>query len=184
MSDPKNEIWMSKNFDSANALEVREKIMKASVENPVKPIIVYINSYGGNVDSLNLLIDTFKNVPNDIYTVCMGTAMSAGALLLSCGDKRFISPSSRVMIHKVSSGTWGNVDDMKVDTDETERQNTEIMKLLAKNTKKSVKQLEGMLKDKRDLFLDANAALKLGVVDEVGIPIIQENIIYTLHIKK
>jgi len=180
----KSEIWISSTFTAESAGIVREKIMVTSAANPIKPITVYINSYGGNVDSLHLLIDTFKNVPNDIYTVCMGTAMSAGALLLSCGDKRFISPNSRVMIHKVSSGTWGNIDDMKIDTEEAERQNAEILKILSKNTKKTVKQLETLLKDKRDLFLNAPDAVKFGLADVVGIPVIQEATVYALSVIK
>lgn len=164
------EIWMHQVFNQENALNVRKSIIKAANENEDIPIIVYINSYGGSVDALNSLLDTFKSVPNKIITVGCGTAMSAGAVLLSAGDQRYITPNSRVMIHKVSSMSWGNVDDLKNDADETVRLNDQMMQLLAKNCKKTLKQLNELLKEKRELYLPASACVKFGIVDKVGFP--------------
>lgn len=178
-----SEIWINKDFTASNVASVREQILKASKDNQKIPIIVYINSYGGSVDCLNLLIDTFDSVPNEIITVCAGTAMSAGAVLLSCGNKRYISKNSRVMIHKVSSMSWGNVDDIKNDTDETLRLNQQLLNVISKNTKKTVKQIEKLLKDKRDLYLTAEEAVKFGIADEIGLPFLKQEISYKIVVE-
>lgn len=176
------EIWLSGDFTFENVLEVRKQIMDVANKEDGMPIIVHINSYGGSVDALNCLLDTFTSIKNKVITVCCGTAMSAGAALLSAGDLRFITSSSRVMIHKVSSGTSGKVDDMKNDVDETIRLNKQFIELIAKNSKKSAKQLNDLLKDNTDLFLSPAAALKFGIVDQVGLPRLNAQIVYSLEI--
>ena len=176
------EIWLSKAFDQENALKLRDQIIKASNKDETMPIIVYINSYGGSVDALNNLLDTFESVPNEIVTVGCGTAMSAGAVLLSAGDKRYITKSSRVMIHKLSSFNWGNSDDIKTNADEIARLNSQLMEILAKNCGKTVKQLNNLLKETRDLYLSANKAVSFGIVDKIGFPRLTEKTSYELKV--
>lgn len=181
-SSTSSEIWLNSEFDNDSVLKVREKIIKESQLSPEKPIIVYINSYGGNVDSLNSLVDTFESLPNKIVTVCCGSTMSAGAVLLSAGEDRYITPNSRVMIHKVSTMNWGNADDIKNEAHEVERINNKLMQILAKNCKKSANQINKLLRDKRELYLSAEEALKFGIVDYIGFPELVEETTYKLKI--
>lgn len=84
------------------------------------------------------------------------------------------------MIHKVSSMSWGNIDDMKNNTEETERLNNKLMEMLAFNCGKTVKQLNRLLKDKRELYLSAEEALNFGVIDKIGFPRLVEKTEYRL----
>lgn len=167
-----NEIWVTK-FDEEHAQKFRTSLMDAARQDPSRPIVIYIDSYGGYVDALAKMIETMDEVPNPIVTACMGKAMSCGAVLLSHGDVRFLGKHSRVMVHEVSSGTWGNVQDMKDDVKETVRLNEHFMGLLAKNCGfKSYDEFRKIIKDQdgRDLYLVGEDAIKFGIVDTIGLP--------------
>ncbi len=88
-----DEIWVIE-FTAESAQEFREKLLEQSKDNPNRPIIVYIDSYGGQVDALAKMISTMDEIPNPIITACVGKAMSCGAILLSHGDIRFCDPHS------------------------------------------------------------------------------------------
>ena len=166
------EIWVLE-FDSESAQKFREEIQAHAKGDPNKPVVVYIDSYGGQVDALAKMIETMDEVHNPIITVCLGKAMSCGAVLLSHGDIRFCGPHSRIMIHEVSSVTSGVVHDMAVDTHETERLNEWFLGLLARNCGyKGYPALRKIMKSKdgRDVFLNADDALKFGIIDVIGLP--------------
>lgn len=171
-SNKLNEIWVNR-FDEETATEFRSCVMLQSKLDPSRPIFIYIDSYGGYVDALAKMIETLDEIPNPVVTVCMGKAMSCGAILLSHGDLRFCGKHSRVMIHEVSSGTSGDVHEMHADVQETKRLNEHFMGLLAKNCGYSgYPELRKMIKeqDGRDRYLNAEAALEFGIVDVVGLP--------------
>lgn len=169
------EIWVTK-FDEEHAQKFRQSVMEVAKSDPTRPVVIYIDSYGGYVDALAKMIETLDEIPNPIVTVCMGKAMSCGAILLSHGDVRFLGRHSRVMIHEVSSGTYGNVHDMKEDVKETERLNRHFLGLMARNCGfKHYDEFRQVLKnlDGRDLFLVGEEAIKFGIVDAIGLPKIQ-----------
>jgi len=168
-----DEIWVNA-FTEEAAQEFREHVLEHAKSDPTKPIIVYIDSFGGHVDALAKMIETLDEVPNLIVTVCMGKAMSAGAVLLSHGDARFIGKNSRVMVHEISSGTHGDVHDVYADAVAVKRLNERFMGLMAKNCglKGGYKALRKRIKsqDGRDNYMDAKEAVKFGIVDGIGIP--------------
>lgn len=178
------EIWV-KQFTEESAAKFREQVLKVALRDPNMPIIVYIDSYGGYVHSLAKMIDTLDQLANPIITVCMGKAMSCGAILLSHGHVRFCAPNSTVMIHEVSSGTFGDVHDIHNDTLETKRLNEHFLGLLARNCgiKTGYKGLRKLIKERdgRDLYLDPKAAVRFGVVDHVGTPAIIPRLSYETH---
>jgi ATP-dependent Clp protease, protease subunit len=167
------EVWVIE-FNQVAAQKFRETMLAISKEDEHKPIIIYIDSYGGYVDSLAKMLETMDEIPNPKITACMGVAMSCGAILLSHGDIRFCGQHSRIMLHEVSSGAWGKTQDLKVDAHETNRLNERFLTLLAKNcnVKDSYKGLRKIFKDRdnTDLYLNAEEALKFGIVDVVGTP--------------
>lgn len=174
------EIWVTK-FDEEHAQKFRVAVQAVTKGDPTRPVIIYIDSYGGYVDALAKMIETLDEIPNPIVTACMGKAMSCGAMLLSHGDVRFLGRHSRVMVHEVSSGTIGNVQDMKDDVKETVRLNEHFMGLLARNCGfKSYAELRSVIKeqDGRERYLVGEQALKFGIVDAIGIPKISAKTIY------
>lgn len=166
------EIWVNE-FTEKSAQEFREDVMMRADPEGNMVIPIYIDSYGGNVDALAKMIATMDEVPNRFITVCMGKAISCGAILLSHGDVRFCDKYSRVMIHNVSSVSWGDVYAMKASSDEGMRLNKIFMGLLAKNCNMSYEKLQENIKaatDSKEIWQSAQDALDFGIVDRIGLP--------------
>lgn len=181
-----DEIWVNE-FSEDAAGEFRDQLMEASKEDPKLPIVIYIDSYGGSVDALAVMIETMDEVPNPIITVAVGKAMSCGAVLLSHGDIRFCAPNARVMVHEVSGGVQhGDVHDMFADAIEVKRLNRWFMSLLAKNCgiKGGYDSIRKIVKDQdgRDRYMDSAQALAFGIVDAIGMPRVEKVSMYQVGI--
>lgn len=180
-----DEIWVNE-FNEESARDFRDSILDASKGDPNRPVIVYIDSYGGQVDSLASMIETLDQIPNPVITVAVGKAMSCGAVLLSHGDIRFCGKHTRIMIHEVSGGTGGDVHDVHADAIEMKRLNEYFMALLATNCgiKGGYESLRKMIKDRdgRDTYMTANQAMNFGLVDVVGLPKIEKAVGYKVLI--
>lgn len=130
-----------------------------------KEIVMYINSPGGVITAGMAIYDTMKFVKAKIKTVCIGQAASMGAFLLSSGDHRCILPHARVMIHQPLGGAEGQATDIAIQAKEILKIKSILNDIMAKNTKQSLKKIS---KDTdRDFFMNAQEALKYGIVDEV-----------------
>ncbi len=136
-------------------------------ENPDKDISLYIDSPGGSVSAGFAIYDTMNFIQPNVSTICMGMAASMGAFLLSAGEKgkRYCLPNSTVMIHQPLSGFQGQASDIEIHARHTIKTKKLLNELLAKHTGQSV---ETMTRDTdRDNFMDAQEALKYGLVDKI-----------------
>jgi ATP-dependent Clp protease, protease subunit len=132
-----------------------------------KPIQLFINSPGGSVHAGLAIIDAMKFIKAPVYTYCVGLAASMGAAILAAGEKghRYAMPNATVMLHQVSGGSEGNIQDQRVSLAYSERLNKKLMKIIANNVNKTFEQLE---KDTlRDKWMFADEAKDYGVIDEV-----------------
>jgi ATP-dependent Clp protease protease subunit len=166
------EIWVTQ-FTEKSAQEFRTQVLSIAKLDPSIIIPIYIDSYGGFVDSLAKMIETMDEVPNRFITICMGKAVSCGAILLSHGDIRFCGPLSRVMIHNISTGSWGDAYSIKADSDEALRLNKCFMGLLATNCGITYEKLQQLIKDStgsKEIWMSAEAAKKFNIIDQIGIP--------------
>lgn len=163
-----NPIWVTQ-FNEESAKNFTKEVFEASADKD-KPIVVYIDSYGGAVDGLAAMVGALGSVENKVITVCVGKAMSSGAILLSCGEERYVDIDSRVMIHEISGGTRGNIKDVELDVDEMKRLNTYWMGRLAMNCGKKLSDLEALFKEKRDIHMTASEAIEFGLADKLGVP--------------
>lgn len=166
------EIWVNE-FTEKSAQEFRNQIMDAAEHDSGRIIPIYIDSYGGYVDSLAKMIETMDEVDNRFITICSGKAMSCGAILFSHGDVRYIGSKSRIMIHNVSKATWGDCYSLKARSDESLRINRVFMGLLAENCGMTYSELQTRIKnatDSKEIWLTPNMAKKFGIADFVGTP--------------
>lgn len=132
-----------------------------------KDIKLYINSPGGMVTAGLAIYDTMQYIAPNVSTICIGMAASMGAVLLGGGakGKRFALPNAEVMIHQPLGGVEGQATDIAITAKHILKTRDNLNKLLAKNTGKSLAELE---KDvERDFFMDAQEAKKYGIVDEI-----------------
>ena len=160
-------------FTEESAAEFAAKMGVA--QNTGQPIIpVVIDSYGGQVYSLMSMISAIKNSRIPVATIVEGKAMSCGVILAACGARgyRYISEDATLMIHDVSSGTYGKNSEIQASADETARLNKKIYEILAENSDKSFKwfQTQIMERGRADWFVAPEKAVEMGICDKIGIP--------------
>lgn len=146
---------------------VNAQLMWLNQQDKTEDVLMYVDSPGGSVKSGLSMVDTINYIDCDVSTVNIGMAASMGSILLGCGakGKRAALPHSKVMLHQVSSGAQGNVQDMKISLEEAIKYNDELFELLGEYTEKKPEQVK---KDAtRDFWLSADEALKYGLIDEV-----------------
>ena len=136
-------------------------------ENPSKPISMYINSPGGVVTAGMGIHDTMQYIKPRVSTVCVGQAASMGSFLLAAGEPgmRIALPNARVMIHQPSGGARGMASDIEIQAREILRIKSRMNDLYVKYTGKKLKEVEAAMD--RDTFLEADEAMKFGLVDKV-----------------
>jgi ATP-dependent Clp protease protease subunit len=160
-------LWVAGVVNDAMSTVVQAQLMFLDNLDSVRDITMHIDTPGGSVKSGLSMIDTMDYVRPDIITVNTGMAASMGSLVLGAGTKgkRFSLPSSRVMLHQVSSGAEGNVQDMRISLIETEKLNTELFERLGSYCGKTA---EVVLEDtKRDLWLTSKEAIEYGIIDSI-----------------
>ena len=153
------------NEDIANL--VVAQLLHLDAEDPEKDISLYINSPGGSVYAGLAIYDTMQFIKPDVQTICVGIAMSMGALLLAGGaeGKRMSLPNSKILIHQVSSGFQGQAPDIEIQANEIIDTRGRLDKILAKHTKQD---LEKITHDtERDYFMSAEDAAEYGIIDRV-----------------
>ena len=130
-----------------------------------KPITLQITCPGGSILAGLAIIDTIKKIKSEVHGLCIGYCASMGASILSQCTKRYITENAYVMIHQASSGTKGNIQDMKVSLEFTEKLNRKLAKMISESCGKTE---EDYLRDtNRDKWMDADEALAYGIVDEI-----------------
>ncbi len=153
------------NDDVAN-LVVAQMIHLES-EDPDKDISMYINSPGGSVYAGLAIYDTMQFIKPDVQTICVGVAMSMGALLLAGGTpgKRMSLPNSKILIHQVSAGFQGQATDIEIHAKEILDSRRRLDEIIAKHTGQT---LEKVTHDtERDYFMSAEEAKEYSIVDRV-----------------
>ena len=136
-----------------------------------EPITILIHTNGGDSAALASIYDVMSLVSSPISTICIGKAYSAGAFILSAGTKghRHILPNADIMIHGLQCAfpmaPLSDQTDSSIYFNYLENLNKRIMKILAKHTGQPLNKIEQ--DSKRDFYLDANAAVKYGIVDSI-----------------
>ena len=147
----------------------------AAAHNTGQDVIpVVIDSYGGEVYSLMAMISAIKNSELKVATIVEGKAMSCGAILFSFGEEglRFCDPDATIMIHDVSSMSWGKIEDLKASTKEAERLNEKVYTMMARNCGKKDDYFKKIVDKKKhaDWFLDAEEAKEHGLANQLRVP--------------
>lgn len=152
--------------DITSASVIAQILFLSSIDNS-KDIYIYINSPGGLVSAGLAIYDTMNYVKCDIYTIGMGICASMGAFLLSSGTKgkRAVLPNTKVMIHQPLGGAKGQATDIMIVAEEIIKTKKLLNNILAKNTDQPLSKIE--VDVERDYYLDANQALKYGLIDKV-----------------
>lgn len=128
-------------------------------------IYLYINSPGGAITAGMGIYDTMKYIESKVITIGVGMCASMAAFLLSSGDARYALPNTEVMIHQPLGGAQGQASDIKIAAERIIKLKEKLNKILAANTKQSLKKINN--DTERDNFLSADEAKKYGLIDDV-----------------
>jgi ATP-dependent Clp protease protease subunit len=136
-------------------------------EDPDKDISMYVNSPGGSVYAGLAIYDTMQYIKPDVQTICVGIAMSMGALLLSGGaaGKRMATPNSKILIHQVSGGFQGQATDIEIHAKEIIDIRRRLDEIIAKHTGQDIERVKR--DTERDYFMSAEEAVEYNIVDRV-----------------
>jgi ATP-dependent Clp protease protease subunit len=162
-------IMFAGGVDDAEANLIIAQLLFLSNEDSKTDIQFYINSPGGSVTAGLAIYDTMQFLRCDVATTCLGLAASMGAWLLASGTagKRSVLPNSRVMLHQPLIGgvMQGTATDLSIEAKEMIRLRQRMYEIMSKHTGQTVEKIH---KDcDRNLWLEADEAIKYGVVDKV-----------------
>lgn len=166
-------------FNEDSAAEFQRKM--AMAHNTGQEIIpVIIDSYGGQVYSLMAMISAIKNSELPVATIVEGKAMSCGAILFSFGAEghRYMDPYATVMIHDVSAGAIGKIEELKANSEEANRLNEQVFKMMAQNIGKSEKYFLKKIHEKghADWYLDPEECKRINLANHLRVPVLNINI--------
>ena len=160
-------IFLGGPIDDKVANAVIAQMLFLEAEDPDKDIHLYINSPGGVVTAGMAIYDTMQYIKPDVSTICVGSAASMGAVLLTAGakGKRYALPHARVMIHQPLGGVQGQASEIEIHAREILRMREELNGILAS---RSGQDIEVVARDTdRDNFMSAQDAVEYGLIDEV-----------------
>jgi ATP-dependent Clp protease protease subunit len=143
------------------------QLVLLSTDDPDSDISLWINSPGGSVTAMVAIADTMRLVPNDVSTVALGMAYSAGQFLLCCGTegKRYALPHAKVLLHQGSAGIGGSAPDIELQADDLRLMRDTVIGIIAERTgQPREKVFEDSL---RDHMFTAEEALDYGFIDHV-----------------
>lgn len=151
--------------DSANLIVAQLLFLEA--DDPDKDISLYINSPGGSVTAGMAIYDTMQYIKCDVSTICIGMAASMGAFLLAAGakGKRRALPNSEIMIHQPLGGARGQATDVAIQAEQLVKIKKKLNGILSARTGQPIEKVQA--DTERDNYMDAEAALVYGLIDEI-----------------
>ena len=160
-------VFLGTPVDDQIANLIVAQLLHLESEDPDKDISLYVNSPGGSVYAGLAIYDTMQFIKPDVSTICVGIAMSMGALLLAGGakGKRMALPNAKILIHQVSSSFQGQATDIEIHAQEIIDIRRRLDEIIAHHTGKSVDEVK---KDtERDYFMSSEQATEYGIIDRV-----------------
>jgi len=138
------------------------QLLHLYADDPETAISLYINTPGGSLYAGLAVYDTMRYVKCEIHTLCLGTAMSVGSLLLAGGDsgKRAVLPNSRVLMHQPSAGFEGESSDIEIHAREVLAMRQRLEEIYSKHTGQPVERIHE--DSERDRFFTAEEAVEYG----------------------
>lgn len=136
-------------------------------EDATKDINMYINSPGGVIYAGLAIYDTMQWLKPDVSTVCVGMAMSMGAVLLCAGQagKRYCLPNSTVLIHQPLGGAEGQAADIEITAREILRLRKSIYDIISHHSGQTLERIQQDAD--RNYYMTAPQCVEYGLIDEI-----------------
>lgn len=128
-------------------------------------LTVNIHSQGGDWYSGIALYSAIRNYPGQTICLVQGTAMSMASVILQAADRRISTANSTIMVHNGHDSASGNIDEVKRWTKHAEMICKQMYQIYADRSGKTTRYWKS--KCGTDYILDADKALKEGLIDEI-----------------
>ena len=160
-------IYIDGSIDDELAKDVINKLLKLDLTNH-KDIKMLINSDGGSVSSGLAIYDVMNAIKSDVSTVCVGRCASMAGILFINGakGKRKILPNAEIMVHEVSSVSFGKVTEMQDKLTHSKTVNRRLLKIIVHKTNMTMHELMKET-NRKDKWYNAHQAVKYGFADEI-----------------
>lgn len=161
------QILLSGEINKELADKIVKQLLLLEADDGKKPVYMYIDSPGGDVDAGFAIFDMIRFVKCPVVLVGMGLIASAAALVLLAVEKenRLALPNSRYLIHQPMSGMRGVATDIEIHAKEMAKTKASINQIISEQTGKPVEQVE---KDTdRDYWLSAQESIEYGLVSRI-----------------
>lgn len=167
----KRQVFVSGSIDDESAKNVIAQLLYLEQSEPGAPISVLINSGGGKVHAGLAIHDVMRSISSPVHTTCLGHCESMAAVLLAAGEPGFRAalPNCRVMVHqptRAAGGASRTSKQLLTSAAETDKTRIKLAALLARDTGRSVEEIESLLE--YDTYYSAEEAKQMGLVDVIG----------------
>lgn len=160
-------IVLGEELDQSGGNRLIAQLLTLSADDPRRDIRFWINSPGGSVPAMLAIMDVMRAIPNDVATIAVGWAASAGQFLLTAGTpgKRFALPHARILMHQGSAGIGGTAVDIELQAEDLRYTRDTVLGITAELTGQPI---ERIAQDSlRDRWFTAEQAVDYGFVDRV-----------------
>ena len=169
-----NNIYFYGAVSESSTLQLKNKLDELDLHSQITaihykieapPIHLHIQSYGGSLLHTFYIMDVIKTLKTPVYTYIDGFAASAATLMSVCGKRRFMTESSVMLVHQLSSGASGKFEEIKNEYSNLVEFMEIIKKTYLNNSNISSDNLDVLLK--QDLWLNSAKSLEYGFIDEI-----------------
>jgi ATP-dependent Clp protease protease subunit len=160
-------VFLGMAIDDQIANLIIAQLLYLESQDSEKDIYLYVNLLGGVITAGMAIYDTMNYIRPDVSTICIGQAVSMGAVLLAAGakGKRHALPNARVLIHQPLGGFRGQASDIEIHAKEILRWRSVLNETLAHHTGQPVDRVA--VDTERDNIMTAPKALEYGLIDQV-----------------
>lgn len=129
------------------------------------PIKLHMQSLGGELLPAFFVCDLIQNLDTDVHIYIDGYVASAASLIAICGDKRYMTLHSTMLIHQIKSSSAGKFNEMKDEMDNLNFFMNNLREIYLTNTNIDEIELNKLLET--DIWLPSKKCIDLGFVDEI-----------------
>jgi ATP-dependent Clp protease protease subunit len=148
------------------AQRTAEKLLALAYESD-DPIVLYIGSPGGHVESGDTIFDMIRYIKPKVKTVGTGWVGSIATHIYLAPDRedRFCLPNTRFLIHQPAGGFGGTASDVEIHAREIVRTRQRINAIIAEQTGQPLERVEE--DTDRDYWMSAEESVEYGIVGRI-----------------
>lgn len=165
----KRVIFVSEGINSAVAKKVVNNLLAMDAQDSSKPIYMYLNSPGGEVNSGFAIYDTMRFISSEVRVICTGLTASIGTIILLGAPKkhRYTMANTRFLIHQplIGGHIQGQASDLEITAREIIKTRSRINQLLAEECGQPLSKVEE--DTVRDYWMNAEEAKTYGLVTKI-----------------